>query len=598
MIRAALRTCLFALALALWATAAPAASFKATVEKPPADQGDTFELVLSVIGRDSLEPPNISPLNRDFEILDRGKRSRMESVNGRMLEVNEWVLTLAPKRAGHLVIPALTLGSETSAPIEMDVAPGSTAEPPDDGPIALSVDVLGTPPFYLQSEIPVVVRMYDRVGALEASADQPAADGATFTPDGTLKRFSRIYGRQRYRVVELRYIMRPQRTGTIQISSVALRASIPVSPPGAQEQARAMGRPAMPWLGGGFDAGRKVTVFANPVEVTILPRPAGVTGWFLPARAVRLKETWSSPPAKAKVGVALTRTLRLEVQGASPAQLPPLKPAETDGVRQYADEEHPEAAQVGGAPGAIAEVHISVVPTRAGSITLPAITVPWWNITTNRAETAQLPPVTLQVAGAADPAGIAPPPAPAKDAPKPQAAPADDAGPLPLRDIAAIALVVVMIGGFLLFSGRRAGRNARAIAEPTAGPVAARPARPGRPTPTRPAVRRPRLAVPDEKTAAGAVEAACKAGHATAAYRAYLDWNRASGPGHAGTASARTPAMAAALHEISRHLYAGDGDTWDGGSFRSAFAAERKAALKPAKARTARGLAPLYPKAR
>lgn len=598
MIRAAFRTCLFTLALALWATAAPAASFKATVEKPPTDQGDTFELVLSVIGRDSLEPPNISPLNRDFEILDRGKRSRMESVNGRMVEVNEWVLTLAPKRAGHLVIPALTLGSETSAPIEMDLAPGSTAEPPDDGPIALSVDVLGTPPFYLQSEIPVVVRMYDRVGALEASADQPAADGATFTPDGTLKRFSRIYGRQRYRVVELRYIMRPQRTGTIQISSVALRASIPVSPPGAQEQARAMGRPAMPWLGGGFDAGRKVTVFANPVEVTILPRPAGVTGWFLPARAVRLKETWSSPPAKAKVGVALTRTLRLEVQGASPAQLPPLKPAETDGVRQYADEEHPEAAQVGGAPGAIAEVHISVVPTRAGSITLPAITVPWWNITTNRAETAQLPPVTLQVAGAADPAGIAPPPAPAKDAPKPQATPADDAGPLPLRDIAAIALVVVMIGGFLLFSGRRAGRNARAMAEPPPGPVAARPARAGRPTPTRPAVRRPRLAVPDEKTAAGAVEAACKAGHATAAYRAYLDWNRASGPGHAGTASARTPAMAAALHEMSRHLYAGDGDTWDGQGFRSAFAAERKAALKPARARTARGLAPLYPKAR
>ncbi|MFG1214403.1 BatD family protein [Xanthobacter flavus] len=598
MIRAALRTCLFVLALALWATAVSAASFKATVEKPPTDQGDTFELVLSVIGRDSLEPPNISPLNRDFEILDRGKRSRMESVNGRMVEVNEWVLTLSPKRAGHLVIPALTLGSETSAPIEMDVAPGSTAEPPDDGPIALSVDVLGTPPFYLQSEIPVVVRMYDRVGALEASADQPAADGATFTPDGTLKRFSRIYGRQRYRVVELRYIMRPQRTGTIQISSVALRASIPVSPPGAQEQARAMGRPAMPWLGGGFDAGRKVTVFANPVEVTILPRPAGVTGWFLPARAVRLKETWSSPPAKAKVGVALTRTLRLEVQGASPAQLPPLKPAETDGVRQYADEEHPEATQVGGAPGAIAEVHISVVPTRAGSITLPAITVPWWNITTNRAETAQLPPVTLQVAGAADPAGIAPPPAPAKDAPKPQAAPADDAGPLPLRDIAAIALVVVMIGGFLLFSGRRAGRKARAMAEPPAGPVAARPTRPGRPTPTRPAVRRPRLAVPDEKAAAGAVEAACKAGHATAAYRAYLDWNRASGPGHAGTASARTPAMAAALHEISRHLYAGDGDTWDGQGFRSAFAAERKAALKPARARTARGLAPLYPKAR
>lgn len=594
------RAALALLVLALWTTVAGAAAFKATVDKPPKDQGDPFDLVLSVVGRDSLEPPNIAPLNKDFEILSRGKRSRMELINGRMEEVNEWVLTLAPKRAGRLVVPALTLGSETSAPIEMNVAPISTPEPPDDEPVSLSVEVLGKPPFFLQSEIPIAVRMYDRIGALGASVDTPVADGATFSQEGEPRGVDRVFGRQRYRVVELRYIMRPQRVGTIQIPSLTLRATIPTAPPGAQEQARALGRSAMPWLGGNFDAGRKVNIFANPVEVTIQPRPAGVTGWFLPARAVRLKETWSSPPAKAKVGVALTRTLRLEVQGASAAQLPPLKPVETEGVRQYADEEHPEAAQVGGAPGAVAEVHITVVPTRAGSVTLPAVTVPWWNVATSRAETAQLPPVTLQVAGATDPAGLAPPPAPAaKDAPKPQATPTtDDAGPLPLRDIAAIALVVVMIAGFLLFSGRRAGRRAIAIAEPAERPFAGPSARPSRPTPARSAVRRPRVAVPDERTAAGAVEAACKAGKAAAAYRAYLDWNRASGPGHAGTASARTPAMAAALHEVSRHLYAGEGDSWDGRGFRSAFAAERKAAQRPAKARAARTLAPLYPKAR
>lgn len=600
MIRAALRTTLALLALALWVTAGAAASFKATVEKPPVDQGDTFELVLSVIGRDSLEPPNIAPLNKDFEILGRGKRSRMESVNGRPVEVNEWVLILQPKRAGRLVIPPLTLGSETSAPIEINITSVSIPEPPDDGPISLAVEVLGTPPFFLQSEIPVVVRMYDRVGTLGATGDPPTADGATFTQEDEPKGYTRVFDRQRYRVVELRYIMRPQRTGTIQIPSVALRATIPTSPPGAQEQARALGRSAMPWLGGNFDSGRKVTVFANPVEVTIQPRPEGVTGWFLPARAVRLTQTWSSPPAKAKVGVALTRTLRLEVQGASPAQLPPLKPAEADGVRQYADEERPEAAQVGGAPGAVVEIHVTVVPTRAGTVTLPAVTVPWWNIAANRAETVQLPPITMDVAGSADPAGIAPPPAPAaKNAPAPQATPvADDAGPLPLRDMAAIAFVVVLIGGFLLFSGRRAGHKASRAPRPPERPLAARPARPGRPAPARPALRHLKAAPPDEKAAAGSVEVACKAGNAAAAYRAYLDWNRAAGPGHAGTASSRTPAMAAALHEVSRHLYSGEGDAWDGRGFRSAFAGERKAALKPARKSAARSLAPLYPKAR
>ena len=60
---------------------------------------------------------------------------------------------------------------------------------------------------------------------------------------------------------------------------MALKASIPTSPPGAQEQARTLGRPAMPWLGGGFNAGRKITVYSNPVEVEVRPRPADVAGW-------------------------------------------------------------------------------------------------------------------------------------------------------------------------------------------------------------------------------------------------------------------------------------------------------------------------------
>lgn len=588
------------LALALWATAGTAAGFKATVEKPPADQGDPFELVLSVIGRDSLEPPNIAPLNKDFEILERSKRSRMESVNGRMVEVSEWVINLSAKRAGRLTIPPLTLGSETSAPIEINVTSVSIPEPPDDGPISLAVEALGTPPFFLQSEIPIAVRMYDRVGAMSATVDPPTADGATFTQEGEPKGYTRVFDRRRYRVVELRYTMRPQRTGITQIPSVALRGTIPTSPPGAQEQARMLGRPAMPWLGGNFDAGRKVTIFASPVEVTIEPRPAGVTGWFLPARAVRLKETWSSPPAKAKVGVALTRTIRLEVQGASPAQLPPLKPVETDGVRQYADEERPEAVQVGGAPGAVLEVRISVVPTRAGLVTLPAVSVPWWNVVANRAEVAQLPPITMDVTASADPAGVAAPSLPvAKSASQPQApATADEPSPLPLRDIAAVTAVVVLIAGFLLFSGRRASREANALSQLPPASVGPPPSRLGRAAPARITPRRPMTPPPDEKAAAGAVETACKVGNAAAAYRAYLDWNRASGPGHSGTASARTPAMAAALHDVSRHLYGTDGQSWDGRTFRAAFAAERKAARKPDRKRVARTLAPLYPKAR
>lgn len=589
MMRVVLRLVLLLVALVA-ATPLLAGAFKASIERLPTDQGEPFELVLSLAGRDSLEPPNVTPLSKDFDILDRRKRSRMDTVAGQRVEVNEWVLTLVAKHAGRLTIPALSVGGETSAPIDLTIAPGAAIEPPDDEPLSLAVDVQGTPPFFLQSEIPVVVRMFDRVGALEATAGQPEADGASFTPDGGLKTYSRVFGRQRFRVVELRYVMRPQRTGTIQIPSVALKASIPTSPPGAQEQARTLGRPAMPWLGGGFNAGRKVTVYSNPVEVEVRPRPAGVTGWFLPARSATLRESWSRPPGEARVGGALVRTLRLEVKGASPGQLPPLAApeVEVEGVRQYADEGKPEATSVDGGVGAVVETRVSVVPTRAGTVTLPAISVPWWNIVANRAETATLPAVTLTVAASAD-----------GSAPRAQASPVAVPAPSPaaggpqggwnVRDVLAVLAVTVLVVGTVFYSGRRRRPGEAERAPDPTYPGVVRPVGSGR------MAGRPALVPLDVEAAARALDVACRSNDAAAAHRAWLTLARAMG-GMGGEAP-RTAGMVQAVAELNQHLYAGDATAWDGRALRKALAAERRAA-KARNGRKARGLQPLYPTSR
>ena len=598
MIRLLLR---IALLCALLVPASAEAAFRASIARMPLDQGEPFDLVLSLTGRDSLEPPNIAPLTKDFEIIDRVKRGRTDTVGGRPVEVTEWVLTLTARRPGRLTIPPITLGTETSAPIELTIAPGAPMEPPDDGPVSLAVEVQASPPFFLQSEIPVIVRMFDRVGAMEANAGAPDAEGATFTQDGGLRTYSRVFGRQRYRVVELRYIMRPQRSGTLTITPVALKASIPSSPPGAQEQARALGRPAMPWLGGGFNAPRKVTVLSNPVEVEVRPRPAEVKGWFLPARAVKLTESWSRPPSQAKVGVALTRTIRLEVRGAGPGQLPAIAVPDVEGVRQYVDEGRPEATSVEGGIGAVLEVRATVVPTRAGPVTLPPVEVPWWNTQTSRAEAATLPAVTLTVAPGAD-GDTAPPPASAARPAAPVAsAPAEDApsAALPWRDLLAVAVVIVLLAAVWLILGhRRAGDRPPAPLQPASAPAVRR------------VQLRPRRSMPSPaaaEAAARALEAACARGDAAAAHRAWLDWCRASG--HAppaggrsavdpdGSERVRTPALADAVLDLREHLYGADAAAWDGRALAKAFAAERRALRKPAR-KAGRQLQPLYPAGR
>ncbi|MFS8037690.1 BatD family protein [Xanthobacter sp. AM11] len=588
----------------LFAMAGPAAAgaLVARVEQPPVTQGDTFDLVLSLVGRDSLEPPNVAALSKDFDILDRSKRSGSAMAAGRPVEVAEWLLTLAPKRAGRLTIPAFTVAGETSSPITLDVAPGTSSGPPDDGPFSIDLSLGGNPPYFMHSDVPMRLRIFDRVGATRVSDEQGAiADGARFTPDGAPRTYWRTFGNQRYLVREIRFMVQPQRPGTISMSPLVLTATIP--------------DPASP-------GGRRIEVRSNGAEAVVRPRPEGVDGWFLPARAVTLTQAWSGSPAAAKVGVALTRTVRIEARGAGANQLPPLSPPEADGVRQYAGEAMPQRALVDGAPGAILETAITIVPTRAGTLTLPAISVPWWNMATEQQDVAILPAVTLTVAPAGRPA-----PAPADARPVAAGAPArNDVSEVSgaMRQVlsalqehgwmAGMALAILAVGAALI---ALRPRNGPAGAMGGLGPQLAVPGGAGVARPKRRgtgaagAARRPSNAKEKRAAAAGkagparardargeaaavrALDAACRGGDPRAAHRAYLAWSRTTGAG-----APAAPDMVRAVADLGRHLYAGGAKDWDSRAFRKAFAAEQRARKRGKAASAAPRLAPLYPGAR
>jgi BatD DUF11 like domain len=71
--------------------------------------------------------PDLSPLEPDFQILDRRVERRVSVTNGRRQEEVRLRLMLLPRRAGELDIPALTFGSARTQPLRLVVKGESPA---------------------------------------------------------------------------------------------------------------------------------------------------------------------------------------------------------------------------------------------------------------------------------------------------------------------------------------------------------------------------------------------------------------------------------------------------------------------------------------
>ncbi len=96
------------------------------------------------------------------------------------MPVNEWLVTLAPKRTGRLVIPAISLAGLSTAPVAVNVVPSTGGALTDERTLFVRLEAGDVQPF-VQSDVPVTVRVYDRLGC-------GAAASAAFPPTAPASR--------------------------------------------------------------------------------------------------------------------------------------------------------------------------------------------------------------------------------------------------------------------------------------------------------------------------------------------------------------------------------------------------------------------------
>src|SRR5262249_620506 len=102
------------------------------------------------------------------------------------------------------------------------------------------------------------------------------------------------------------------------------------------------------------------------------------------------------------VGIPRTRQVTIEADGLLETQLPEVALPQAPGLRQYADQ--PDLSHELTPLGIKSKrtISMAVIAQTPGSITLPKLAVPWWNVKTQAWEVAELPERTFKIAPSAE----------------------------------------------------------------------------------------------------------------------------------------------------------------------------------------------------
>jgi len=464
----------FALALIAFTMIAPARadapSVRAWLDRDTMHMGETVTLNVEATG-DTGGQPDFSALSQDFNLLGTQSSQQVSIVNGSSTTKVVWAVGLEPKHAGRLAIPALALGSAKTSPLTLSVLAqpaGAEGKPGDDVFLEVTAEPLAP---YVQQQVRYTVKLYFSFGLTDGNLSEPQADGVVVQRLGQDKSYLATIGDRRYHVMERHYALTPEKSGMLSLPALVFRGNtLDAADPT-----------------GFFSRPRTISARSDAVDLNVKPKPATwpATESWLPAQSMLLKDD-TELPNEIHVGDPVTRTIRMQAQGLGFEQLPELELAAPAGAEIYPDKADTRTRDDGTWLYGERVRKFAFVPTKPGSLTIPGVSVKWWDTTHERVETAELPARTLTVLPAAG--AKAPPSAPADnstpavDTAEPAVAPATTvpiATPASVRfwqTLAAIGFVLWLLTLALWWRTRGARPTVRvdAAIPPNAGSAAHR----------------------------------------------------------------------------------------------------------------------------
>lgn len=371
------------LVLLLVPALAQAADVQATLDRNSVQLGETVTLNLRVANANGgIGMPDLSALSQDFSILSTSQNSSLSIVNGAATSTLTFGVALRPKHVGTLQIPALSVGGNQTQPLQLQVsAPDPNAPAAANRNVFMEAQVEPTHG-YVGQQLSYVVRLFYATNISNGALNAPQLDGMEVSQLGDDLNYDTERGGRSYHVLERRYALIPQHAGHLEIPAASFQGeAIDPNDPNSF-----------------FGSSTPISASAPAVSIDVRAAPAEWKSAWLPARQLSLSlEGWPDAQGQVRVGQPLNLTMNLQATGLPFETLPVLSLPALDGAKVYPDKPVTGTRQDGQWLVGRRQQSFAIVPERAGTLAIPATTLQWWNVLTDRMEVAQIPAHSVTV---------------------------------------------------------------------------------------------------------------------------------------------------------------------------------------------------------
>jgi hypothetical protein len=410
-------------AIALGLPAVCAAAVQSQIDRTTVTVGEPFALTIESDDTTSGLQPDLAPLRKDFAVLGTEAASDTSIVNGARTDRTRWIVRLQPLHPGSSEIPALAVGQDRTAPIDVTVSmPSAAARAEMSQHAFLETDTVqtGKSP-YVQQQVPYTVRLFVDGDVQGGSLNPPdAGPDAVVEQLGKDKRTTASRHGRDYTVIERQYAISPEKSGPLKVAPASFQGTVnlPVAAgasdadPADDLMARMLRNTPFandPMFRSGLMANlagasttRTLAAQGQGLALDIRARPAGAKSPWLPAQQVTLHDSWTDAPPQFKVGEPVTRVITIEAKGLAASQIPTLTPVVPSNARVYPEATDNQSSAEGASIDGVSKQTLTYIPSAEGTMDISPLDLAWWDTAADAARTVSLPGRQFKVEAGAE----------------------------------------------------------------------------------------------------------------------------------------------------------------------------------------------------